>query len=59
MMIAIAVALALLAVLAGVLLAAFEQPQADAGRRTRRLSLVLVIAASVTAAVGVAYALFT
>jgi len=57
MMIAIAVATALLAVLAGVLLAAFDLPQSDAGLPTRRLSLVWVIATSVTAAGGVAYAL--
>jgi hypothetical protein len=53
----IAVAAALLAVLAGVLLAAFELPPADADRRTQRLSLVLVIATSVTAAAGVTYVL--
>jgi hypothetical protein len=57
MMIAVAAALALLAVLGGVLLAAFDLPQADADRGTRRLSLVLVIATSVTATAGVAYAL--
>jgi hypothetical protein len=57
MMIAVAAALALLAVLSGVLLAAFDLPQADADRGTRRLSLVLVIATSVTATAGVAYAL--
>jgi hypothetical protein len=57
MTIAIAVAAALLAVLAGVLLAAFDLPPADAGRRPHQLSLVLVIATSVTTAAGVAYAL--
>jgi hypothetical protein len=57
MMIAIAVAVALLALGAGVLLAAFDLPQAEADRRTQRLSLVWVIATSVTAAAGAAYAL--
>jgi hypothetical protein len=57
MMIAMAIAVALLAVLAGVLLAALEQPRADTDRRTRQLSLVLVVGTSVTAAAGVAYAL--
>jgi hypothetical protein len=58
MTIAIAVAIALLAVLAGVLLAAFDLPQADADPGIRRLSLVFLIATSMTAAAGVAYALF-
>jgi hypothetical protein len=57
MMIAFAVATALLAVLAGVLLAALEQPRAEADPRTRRLSLALVVATSMTAAAGVTYAL--
>ena len=58
MMIAIAVAIALLAVLAGVLLAAFDVPQADADPRLQRLSLAFLVTASMTAAAGVAYALF-
>lgn len=58
MMIALAVATALLAALAGVLLATFDLPQADADLRIRRLSLVFLIATSMTAAAGVAYALF-
>ena len=56
MMLAIATATAVLAVLAGVLLAALDLPQADADRRIRRMSLVLIIATSVTAVAGVAYA---
>jgi hypothetical protein len=57
MTIAIATTTALLAVHAGVLLAALDQPQADADRRTRRWSLALLIATAATAATGVAYAL--
>ena len=57
MTIAIATTSALLAVLAGVLLAALERPQADTDRRTRQWSLALLIATSATAAAGVAYAL--
>ena len=57
MMIAFAVATTLLAMLSGVLLAALELPQADAGRLIQRLSLVWVIATSATASSGVAYAL--
>jgi len=57
MMIAIAVATTLLALLSGVLLAALELPQADAGRLIQRLSLIWVIATSATAASGVAYVL--
>lgn len=56
-MIAIVVVATVLAILAGVLLAAFEVPQAEAGRFIQRLSLVWVVATSVTAAGGVAYAL--
>ena len=55
MMIVIATVIALLAVLAGVLLAALDQPPADTDRRTERMSLVLVVAVSVTAAAGSAY----
>jgi hypothetical protein len=58
MMMAIAVVAAVLAVLAGVLQAAFDLPQADADPGIQRSSLVLVIATSVTTAVGVTYALF-
>jgi hypothetical protein len=57
--IAIAVAIAVLAVAAGVLLAAFDLPQAEADPRVKRLSLALVIAASVTAIAGVACALLS
>ena len=53
----IAVAMALLAVAAGVLLAAVDLPRAATDRRTERLSLVLVIATSVTTVAGVAFAL--
>ena len=53
----IAVTAAVLAVSAGVLLAAYDQPGGGTDRRTRRLSLALVVASSVTAAAGVAYAL--
>jgi hypothetical protein len=56
-MMVIAVAIAVLAVAAGVLLAAFDLPQAGADPRLKRLSLALVIATSVTAIAGVAYAL--
>jgi uncharacterized membrane protein len=56
-MISLAAAIALLAVLAGVLLAVLDQPEADADRRTERLSLVLVVAVSVIAATGGAYTL--
>jgi len=56
MMIVIATAIAVLAVLAGVLLAALDLPQAATDRRTQRMSLVLVIATSVTAVAGVTYA---
>jgi hypothetical protein len=58
MMMAIAVVGAVLAVLAGVLQAAFDLPRAEADPAVQRSSLVLVIATSVTAAVGVTYALF-
>ncbi|HEY0001998.1 MAG TPA: hypothetical protein VGB74_16225 [Actinoplanes sp.] len=57
MMIAFATVTAVLAVLGGVLLAALDRPQADTDRRTRQMSLALVVATSVTAAAGVAYAL--
>jgi hypothetical protein len=57
MMIAFAIATTLLAMLSGVLLAALESPQADAGRLVQRLSTVWVIATFATAASGVAYAL--
>jgi hypothetical protein len=57
MMIAFAATTALLAVLTGVLLAAFDQPRADDHPRTQQWSLMLVIATSVTTAAGVAYAL--
>ena len=57
MMIAFAIATTLLAMLSGVLLAALELPQADAGRLIQRLSMAWVIATSATAVSGVAYAL--
>jgi hypothetical protein len=56
MMTILAATTALLAVLAGVLLAAFDLPAADTDRRTRRWSLVLVVATSVTTVAGAAYA---
>jgi hypothetical protein len=52
-----AIALAVLAVCAGTLLAAYELPGAEDDRRIRRLSLALVIAAGVTVAAGAAYAI--
>lgn len=57
MMIAIGVMIALQAVLAGALTAAFDLPHAGADPRTQRLSVVLLVATSVTATAGVAYAL--
>jgi hypothetical protein len=59
MMTTLATATALLAVLSGVLLAALDRPHAAADRRTEHMSLALVIAASMTAAAGVAYAIMT
>jgi hypothetical protein len=53
-----AIVIAALAVCAGTLLAAYELPEAERDRRIQRLSLALVIATGVTAAAGVAYALW-
>jgi heme A synthase len=52
-----AIAIAVLAVCAGTLLAVYELPRAEDDRRIRRLSLALVIATAVTAAAGAAYAI--
>lgn len=57
MMMVIAVMIALLAVFTGVLAAAFDLPEADQNPRTQRWSVVLLVAASVTAVAGATYAL--
>jgi hypothetical protein len=56
MMIVFAVAIALLAVLAGVVLAALDRPQVHADRQTERWSLALVVGTTVTALAGAVYA---
>jgi uncharacterized membrane protein len=56
MMIVFAVVIALLAALAGVLLATLDRPQAYADRRADRWSLALVIATAVTVVAGAVYA---
>jgi hypothetical protein len=52
----IAIAAVLLAAAAGVLLAAFESPQAQRSPRTVKLSAALLVAGAATATAGIAQA---